>query len=190
MGGIRVLMKLHLFGASGTGVTTLGRALSQTLEVPYFDTDDYFWLPTAPPFTERRPAAARDARLATDLAQAPHWILGGSVVGWGEHWRTAFELAVFLWLPPSLRLARLRTRELARYGDVIFTEPARATQYQAFLSWAAGYDDNSTGGHRTIANHTAWLARLRCPVLELRGDLSVAERQRRIEEQAKALRLI
>ncbi|GAB3319388.1 hypothetical protein GCM10027299_11850 [Larkinella ripae] len=36
-------MKLHLFGASGSGVTTLGTALAAQLHLPYVDSDDYFW---------------------------------------------------------------------------------------------------------------------------------------------------
>ena len=174
-------MKLHLFGASGAGVTTLGHALSELLSVPYFDTDAYFWLPTEPPYTQRRPVAERDALLAHDLALPPSWILGGSVVGWGEHWLTAFDLAVFLWLPPALRLHRLHQREQTRYGDAIRHDPARAEQLRAFLAWAAGYDDNSSGGSRTLANHTRWLSHFSCPVLELRGDLTVAERVARVQ---------
>jgi adenylate kinase family enzyme len=169
-------MKIHVFGASGAGATTLGQALSLQLGLPYFDTDTYFWLPTEPPFTQRRPAAERDAQLTHDLAQHSGWLVGGSLVDWSEQWLAAFDLAVFLWLPPVLRLQRLQQREHLRYGDAIRTDPARAAQSQAFLAWAAGYDDNSSGGSRTLANHTSWLGRFTCPVLELRGDLTVAER--------------
>jgi adenylate kinase family enzyme len=35
-------MEIHLFGASGARVITLGEALSQQFGVPYFDTDIYF----------------------------------------------------------------------------------------------------------------------------------------------------
>jgi adenylate kinase family enzyme len=174
-------MKLHIFGASGAGVTTLGEALSQQLGVPYFDTDAYFWLPTEPPFTQRRPTAERDTLLAHDLAQHPNWLLGGSLAGWGEHWLAAFDLAVFLWLPPALRLARLQQREHQRYGGAIGADPAHAGQSRAFLAWAAGYDDNSSGGHRTLANHASWLGRFACPVLELRGDFTVAGRVARVQ---------
>jgi adenylate kinase family enzyme len=73
-------MKLHILGASGAGATTLGQALGEALAIPYFDTDAYFWAATDPPFTERRPAAARDALLAHDLAQQHSWIVGGSLV--------------------------------------------------------------------------------------------------------------
>lgn len=180
-------MKIHLFGASGAGVTTLGHALSTELALPYFDTDTYFWLLTEPPFTQRRPVAERDALLKHDLAQAPSCLVGGSLVGWGEHWLTAFDLAVFLWLPPALRLARLHQREQERYGAAIRSDPARAKQLRTFLAWAAGYDDNSSGGSRTLANHMAWFGRFSCPVLALRGDLTVAERVARVQAKLREL---
>lgn len=169
-------MRLHIFGASGTGVSTLGEALGMALDLPYFDTDSYFWEATDPPFTGRQPPAQRDARLAHDLAGHRSWLVGGSIVGWGEQWLAAFDLVVFLWLPPQLRLQRLHQREHAHYGARILADPGQAARTQAFLAWAAGYDDSSTGGSRTLANHTSWLARFTCPVLELRGNLSVAER--------------
>ncbi|CAC9976206.1 hypothetical protein FLAPXU55_03930 [Flavobacterium panici] len=36
-------MKIHIFGASESGVTTAGEALSKKLDIPYFDSDTYFW---------------------------------------------------------------------------------------------------------------------------------------------------
>ena len=182
-------MKLHIFGASGAGATTLGQALGEQLSVPYFDTDTYFWRPTEPPFTQRRPVAERDAQLTHDLARHSSWLLGGSLVGWGEHWLAAFDLAVFLWLPPTLRLARLQQREHERYGEAIRADPARAEQSQAFLAWAAGYDDSSSGGSRTLANHSSWLSCFTCPVLELRGDLPVTERVGRVQAELHRLGL-
>lgn len=180
-------MRLHIFGAAGAGVTTLGRALSEELSVPYFDSDDYFWEATEPPFTVRRPARARDALVAADLARQPDWILGGSVLGWGADWRAAFDLAVFVWLPPALRLARLRRREWQRYGSVWEADPGRRAQYQAFMAWAGGYDDGTAGGHRTLANHERWLSELAGPVLALRGDLTVAERVAAVLDHLRAV---
>jgi shikimate kinase len=34
-------MRIHIFGV-GSGVTTLGKALSQELSIEYFDSDDFF----------------------------------------------------------------------------------------------------------------------------------------------------
>lgn len=94
---------------------------------------------------------------------------------------------MFLWLPPGLRLHRLAEREHARYGAASGASPAQAARTAAFLAWAAGYDDSSTGGTRPLANHTAWLSRFACPVLELRGDLSVAERQATVLAKVQTL---
>jgi adenylate kinase family enzyme len=46
--------RIHIMGASGAGVTSLGRALADTLAIPHHDTDDYFWQPTTPPYRDRR----------------------------------------------------------------------------------------------------------------------------------------
>ena len=76
-------MRLHIFGASGSGVTTLGQHLSQHLSLLYFDTDAYHWVPTYPPFAIKRPAPERHAWLVSDLAKQDSWILGGTVYNWG-----------------------------------------------------------------------------------------------------------
>ena len=51
--------RIHIMGASGAGVSTLGRALADALALPHHDTDDYFWRPTIPPYREMRQADDR-----------------------------------------------------------------------------------------------------------------------------------
>jgi adenylate kinase family enzyme len=46
-------------GASGAGVTSLGRAVADALAIPHHDTDDYFWQPTPPPYRDKREIADR-----------------------------------------------------------------------------------------------------------------------------------
>jgi len=169
-------MKLHIFGASGTGVTTLGQALSSALNIPYFDSDQYFWEKSDPPFTIRRNAPDRNALLRNHLDQHTHWIMGGSVINWGEELFPPFDLIVFLWLPPAIRMDRLRQREQERYGDIIFTDPQRKEQTKVFLEWAADYDNDTGIATRTLNAHEQWLKRQTAPILELRGDMTVNER--------------
>ncbi len=61
---------IFIFGASGSGTTTLGRALSEAMRLRHMDTDDYFWLPTDPKYTAKRPAAERLALMQTDIGAA------------------------------------------------------------------------------------------------------------------------
>ncbi len=63
-------MRIHITGASGSGTTTLGRALAAELSCPHFDSDDYFWLPTDPPYTTQRDSEERNRRLLDSAACA------------------------------------------------------------------------------------------------------------------------
>ena len=131
------------------------------------DSDDYYWLPTQPPFTDRRDRALRHQLVMADLEQHPRAILSGAIIGWGDDLEHAFDLVIFLSLPHDLRVSRLRARELARYGRI--NEP--------FIAWAAGYDDDPpTSPTRNRRRQHEWLGERRCPVLRLEGDLTVAER--------------
>ena len=51
--------RIHIMGASGAGVTSLGRALADALALSHHDADDYFWRPTTPPYREMREVADR-----------------------------------------------------------------------------------------------------------------------------------
>lgn len=160
--------RIHVLGASGAGVTTLGRALADRLAVPHHDTDDYYWLATMPPYREARPVADRLRLMAELFLPRPAWVLSGSLTGWGDRLIPAFDLVVFVLTPTGVRLDRLRDREVRRYGD------AAGEQARGFLDWAGQYD----GGDltmRSLATHRAWLARLPCPVVEVDGTRPLAE---------------
>lgn len=182
-------MKIHIFGASGSGVTTLGQALASALQLPYFDSDAYFWEPTHPPFILKRAPGLRNAAIRADLDKQNSWVLGGSAVNWGNDVFPPFDLIVFLWLPPAIRMERLKTRELERYGEVIFTDAQRHQQYQAFMAWAADYDNCTGVAGRTIQVHEQWLQQQTSRVLQIRGDLTVAERLHIIMEAITPLPL-
>jgi adenylate kinase family enzyme len=169
-------MKLHIFGASGTGVTTLGRALSTKLKIPYFDSDDYFWEHSDPPFTVRRDPVKRNELIKADLEKEDSLILGGSVIDWGDQILPSFNLIVFLWLPPEIRLDRLTVREYARYGDQLTADPNRRKQFHKFMAWAADYDTCTGVANRTIVAHEQWLKKQTCPILEIRENITTEQR--------------
>lgn len=158
-------MHIHITGASGSGVTTLGAAVAQNLLLRHLDADNYYWLPTSPPFKEKRPPPERFAMLRMDMESEPGVVLSGSIVGYGAEVEDAFDLIVFLYLPADIRVERLRRRELELYGKV---DPA-------FLEWARQYDEGPSEG-RSLAKHKAWLAQRSCPVLRLESDESVTQR--------------
>lgn len=165
--------RLYLTGASGAGVTTLGAALAARLGVAHLDVDDFFWLPTDPPFVEKRPPEDR-VRLIRDRQAGAGWVLSGSFDLWGEALCAEAESIVFISAPGPVRLTRLADRETQRFGARILPGGDMHEGHLAFRAWAAGYDDPAFGG-RSRVRHEAWLARQTLPVLRLDGTRPVPE---------------
>jgi adenylate kinase family enzyme len=173
--------RIHILGASGSGTTTLAAAVAARHGHRHLDTDDFFWLPTDPPYQTHRPREARLEMLSTALAASPAWVLSGSLCGWGDPLIARFQLIVFLAVPTDVRMQRLRARELTRYGrDAIAPGGPRHQAYVAFLEWAARYD-LADATERSRVLHDAWLAAVRVPVVRLEGDRPVAVQLASIE---------
>lgn len=170
-------MKIHIFGASGSGVSTLGQSLAKELNCAYFDTDDYYWQKTNPPYTTKNSIATREKLLSECLANYESWVLGGSLDSWSDFIVDEFDLVVFLYLPTDIRIERLKQREFARFGDAIFSDERRKQTYEDFIEWAAQYDKGASYG-RDLKRYEAWLQTLTCPVLRIEGDMT---NQKRIE---------
>ena len=64
-----MIQHIHILGASGSGTTTLGRALAECLHYTHFDSDNYLWLPTDPPTTEKRELTERQQLLAWCISE-------------------------------------------------------------------------------------------------------------------------
>lgn len=167
--------KIHITGASGSGVTTLGKALAEELGAAHLDIDDFFWLPTDPPYTAKRPREKRLELLHEAFAEASGagWVLSGSILEWGESLMPLFDLVIFISTPTELRLKRLQAREAARFGaEAIAPGGSRHEVYDAFIKWATAYEAVHHEG-RSRARHEALLARMPCPVLRLDGSCAV-----------------
>lgn len=177
-------MHINIFGASGSGVTTLGQTLSEKLDYPYFDSDHYFWFPSDPPFTNRRPPQERNAMINNEMAGMQNWILGGSVINWNNNWQ--FDLSVFLYIPPAIRIRRLQERELERYGDIIYTDRERNKLYNEFIEWARGYDELITNS-RSLHSHKNWMNNIKTPLLVIEGDTTVKERMELVLRKIKTI---
>ena len=169
---LQLLNHIHILGASGSGTTTLASALADKHGHTHLDTDNFYWIPTDPPFREKRPIEQRLELLREVMRRSTSWVLSGSLAGWGDALIPEFDLVVFLLVPNEVRMERLRARELQRYGHLENVE---------FLEWANKYD---TGGFemRSRKVHEAWLKNLQTPVLRLGGERPVDELLVQIED--------
>lgn len=169
--------RLHITGASGSGTTSLGRVLADRMSVPHADTDDYFWVPSTPPYVTKRGVDERLRLMHEIFVPRAGWVLSGSVAEWGAELVPYLDATVILALDPAERLARLRRREEVRYGEAIAPGGDLESAHHEFLTWAAGYDDPRFNG-RSLHRQRQWIASLPCPVLELdaaRGLVELAD---------------
>jgi adenylate kinase family enzyme len=149
-------------------VTSLGRALADALAITHHDTDDYFWLPSNPPYRKMREVGDRLRLMGEVFLDGPDWVLSGSLDGWGEPIVAFFDVVIFLYVPTAIRLERLRARESQRFGDAVAPCGSMHQKAEEFIEWASHYDDGTLVG-RNLARHQAWLAGLHCRVIRLDG---------------------
>lgn len=159
---------IHIFGASGAGTSTLGRKICAELGYRFMDTDDYFWLPTDPAYTEKRPREERIELMCRDIDEAENVVISGSLIGWGDVLIPRFTFAIRVETDADIRAERLHRREKEKFGERI--EPG-GDMYQLhleFIEWAKAYD---TGGldMRSKAHHDQWQQLLKCPLICLDG---------------------
>ncbi len=180
-------LRIHVFGASGAGTTTLARVLARRLGLVHLDSDDFYWLPTDPPYTVPRPTERRIAMLERALRGPRRWVLSGSLCGWGDPLIPRFDLVIFVATAAEQRLAWLRARERARYGEFAIAAGGRLhAAHRDFLEWAAAYDDGPPH-MRSRARHEAWLSGVSAEVIRLEDAASVEARAAAVVERLRAL---
>lgn len=172
-------MKVLIFGASGSGTTTLGKELGRRTGYTHLDIDEYYWIPTKPPFQEKVSLPERNKTLTRDFEKFKNVIVSGSLVSWGESWQNAFDLAIFIYLNPTVRIERLKKRELERYGNKLLTDKLTQQNSEEFIEWAKKYDDQHFSG-RSLTIHNQWIKFLNCPVVRIDGEISLNDKTEKI----------
>ncbi len=159
---------IHIYGASGSGTSTLGRKICKELGYTFMDTDNYFWLPTNPKYTTKRTKEERVSMMKTDIKKADNVVISGSLVGWGDELIPLFTLVIRLETATDIRIARLKKREKEAFGERIEVGGDMYEHHNEFIEWAKEYD---TGGidMRSKARHDEWQKLLQCEQIMLNG---------------------
>lgn len=140
-------MRLLICGGNGAGKTTLGRALAQAAGWVFRDAEDYYFPGHVPgtPYPEGNGETVVAEMLLADLRRHPHFIYDGVKADYGRaDIVQLFDLAVYLDTPKDVRMARVRQRDIARYGVQAeslqrpFWDLVQSRPQDAALRWLAG----------------------------------------------------
>lgn len=160
---------IHIFGASGSGTTTLGKRIVDELGFSLMDTDDYFWLPTDPPYISKRPVEERINMMLQDINDARNVVISGSLTDWGDLLIPYFTLAIRVNTDTDVRIERIKQRERKHFGTRIDENGDMYEDYLAFIEWAKKYDEGDTS-IRSKKKHDEWQGLLQCELIEVDGN--------------------
>ncbi len=172
-----------IYGATGSGKTTLGKELAHRLDFQHVDIDDYIWRwDTDIPYTILRPREERIEYLMNAISKCRHFVMTGSMGSIRESFNSLFDLAVFITVPTEIRIERLRARESAMFGERILVGGDMYEQNLMFFEDALQYE---TGEPPQIClkHHEQWSGELSCPVLRVDGTKSISENAAWIADQ-------
>jgi adenylate kinase family enzyme len=181
-----MIQHIHIFGATGSGTSSLGKALANELGYVHFDNDNYFFELSNNQFTRPRKPLIRDPMLFDDLKNTPSWVLSGTICGWGDFVIRYFDLIVFLWVPLKERMRRIEAREEKLGRKIEDPSLPRYKTYKNFMKWASEYDTGNSN-MRSLAQHEEWMKKLSCPLLKIEGDKSLDENLRTIRKHIELI---
>lgn len=153
-----------IFGANGSGKTSLGRELASCLGYKHMDIEDYHFLKSDLPYSRSRSKNDCQALLLADIKKHPAFILTAVTGDFGSAICSYFDLAIYLTAPLEIRLERIRQRALAKHASRVQPAGDMYAQQEEFLSFVA---------QRPLAKIKQWGESLACPVIHLDGTLDL-----------------
>ena len=171
------MQTILIFGASNSGTTTLGRALNTRYNYAHLDTDDYFWIPTDPPFLKSRPIPERFKLLESDILKHEKSVITGSI-SWGGDEDSIIKhltLAIRLHVSTDIRVNRAKKREAERFGSRILPGGDMYEEHTVFMEFVASYDIPGYEGGRSREKHDIWQKKLNCPIIDVDSSRPVDE---------------
>lgn len=135
----RGLNRVYLLGTSGTGKTYLGNILSKKLKLPFYDSDNVYFIKK---FTLSRTKEQRK-KLLDKIAKKKKWIIDARGSAWSRDPMKKADLII--WLQPNIfvRTYRILKRYFSRKGE--YEEDLKSIWNLLRYSWSYKFNDHASG---------------------------------------------
>jgi adenylate kinase family enzyme len=175
-------MKIHLLGPSCSGTSTLGKLIAEKYKIPWYDTDDIFWIKSDPPFTQKREKDQRIKLLIEIFEKNNSLVLSGSAMKWGDFIKDHLDIIIYKYVEQEIRIKRLVEREKNRYGNRIEPENDMYEIHKEFVEWNKKYETGDME-MRSRQSELAWLNEAKCKIIKLEEDKAPEEELKIVSEE-------
>lgn len=163
-----------MFGANGSGKSSLGRELARTIHFRHMDIEEYHFIKSDIPYTAARPREECRRRMLEDIKKHPSFVLSAVTGEFGEEITSLYRCAVFLSAPLDVRLERIRQRESLQHGARVRKGGDMHRQHLKFLDFVAS---------RSLEEIEQWAQTIACPVLRVDGTEPLTQNVEHIVKQ-------
>ena len=155
-----------IIGLNGSGKSTICREIARYLNYKPMDVEDYYFLDSEIPYTVSRTHVEVQQMLLDDIEKYQNYVLCSVNCNWDEKITDTFRMAVLLTAPLEVRMARVKQREILRFGERVLEGGDMYESQKKFHDFVASRSEQDVREKASI---------LKCPVLELDATLKVEE---------------
>jgi shikimate kinase len=168
-----------VFGANGSGKSTIGRELARVLSYKYMDHEDYAFVKSDIPYTVERSREECLRLMLADINEYGSFVLCAVTGDFCDEISSMYEFAVYLSALLEIRMERIKQRAVERYGDRVSEGGDMYERQAAFLDFAS---------KRPLDRIEQWAMTLTCPIMQVDTTKPVSENVELITEEYLRLR--
>lgn len=163
-------------GLNGTGKSTLGKALAETLHFYFIDHEDLYFPETGlnNRYVSPRTREEAEKQLFNEIKAHEDFIFASVKGDYGEAVYPFFQYAVYLQVPKEIRLQRVKNRSYQKFGNRMASGGDLYEQEDRFFQFVASRAENTV---------EEWLPCLNRPIIRIDGTKPIEENVHLILEQ-------
>lgn len=170
-----------IIGLNGSGKSTVCRELAHLLNYKRMDVEDYYFLASEIPYTVSRTHEEVQQMIIDDIAKFHNYVLCSVNCNWDSKITDTFRLAVLLFAPLTVRMERIKQREVTRFGERVLEGGDMYESQKRFHAFVASRSPEDVK-ERTKA--------LKCPILDIDATLPVHKIVENIYEYCRKLHMV
>ncbi|MBP3627636.1 MAG: AAA family ATPase [Clostridia bacterium] len=160
-------------GLNGSGKSTVGRALAETLGYHFIDNENLFFTRSTPnePYTNPFTRAEAEALLAKEVRAHENFVFSAVKGDYGADITPLYRLAVLIEVPKEIRSQRIRQRSYQKFGERMCPGGDLYESEEAFFRFAEARDEDYV---------RCWTQTLSCPVICIDGTKPIYDNVKKI----------